>query len=93
MKAANSNSRFSKKSFAGMLCLLIEAARHDFNEESLENFLYRTCVNEQRRKKLCEAYINNKITIQSRLELTGNNPPHIIDVDWHLDYCVKVIDQ
>ncbi|XP_031837740.1 COMM domain-containing protein 3 [Nomia melanderi] len=90
VKAADSKAILTKKIFADVLCLFVEAAQHDLDEESLKNLLHQTCTNEQRRKKLCEAYINNKKTIQSRLELIGNNPPHIIDVDWHLDYRVKL---
>ncbi|XP_043264409.1 COMM domain-containing protein 3-like [Colletes gigas] len=89
-KAADSKPVLAKKIFADMLCLFVEAARHDFDEEKLSNFLCQTCIDEQRKKKLCEAYVNNKKTIQSQLELTGNNPPHVIDVDWHLDYRIKL---
>ncbi|XP_054009507.1 COMM domain-containing protein 3-like [Hylaeus anthracinus] len=89
-KATDSKPVLAKKIFADMLCLFVEAARHDFDEEKLRNFLYQAHVDEERKKKLCEAYINNKKTIQSRLELIGNNPPHIVDVDWHLDYRVKL---
>lgn len=93
IKAADSKPTLTKKMFADLVCLFVEAARHDLDEESLRNFLCQACVDEQRRKKLCEVYINNKTTIQSRLELIGSNPPHIIDVDWRLDYRVKVIDR
>lgn len=90
IKAADSKPTLTKKMFADLVCLFVEAARHDLDEESLRNFLCQACVDEQRRKKLCEVYINNKTTIQSRLELIGSNPPHIIDVDWRLDYRVKL---
>lgn len=76
-----------------MVCLLLEATRHDLDEESLRSFLNLVYIGEKRITKLCEVYINNKKAIQSQLELIGNNPPHIIDIDWHLDYCVKVIDR
>ncbi|KZC09358.1 PREDICTED: COMM domain-containing protein 3-like [Dufourea novaeangliae] len=90
VKAADTKAILTKKIFADILCLFVEAARHDLDEESLKNFLCQACNNEQRRKKLCETYINNKKIIQSRLELISNNPPHIVDVDWHLDYRVKL---
>lgn len=76
-----------------MMCLFVEAARHDLDEESLRNFLCRASVDEERTKKLCEAYSSKKKTIRSRLEAIGNNPRHIVDVDWRLDYRVKVIDR
>ncbi|XP_076652856.1 COMM domain-containing protein 3 isoform X3 [Halictus rubicundus] len=90
VKAVDSKVILTKKIFADMLCLFVKAAQHDLDEESLKNLLYQMCSNEQRRKKLCEAYISNKKTIQSRLESISSNLPHIVDVDWHLDYRVKL---
>lgn len=93
VKAANLKPILTKKIVADTACLFIEAARHDLDEENLKNFLCQICSDEQRIKKLCERYVNNKATIQCQLESIGNTPPHIVDVDWHLDYCVKVIDR
>ena len=90
IKAADSKASSEKKIFADIMCLFVEAARHDLDEESLRNFLCRTSVDEERTKKLCEVYSSKKKTIHSRLELIGNNPRHIVDVDWRLDYRVKL---
>ncbi|KOC66764.1 COMM domain-containing protein 3 [Habropoda laboriosa] len=90
IKTVDSKPILTKKIFADMVCLLVEAARYDLDEESLRNFLNLLYIDEKRTNKLCEVYINNKTAIQSQLELIGSNPPHIIDVDWHLDYCVKL---
>ncbi|XP_078044333.1 COMM domain-containing protein 3 [Augochlora pura] len=90
IKSADSKAILTKKIFTDVICLFVEAAQHDLDEESLKNLLCQTCTNEQRRNKLCEAYINNKKTIQSQLESISSNPPHIVDVDWHLDYRVKL---
>lgn len=89
-KAANLKPILAKKIVADTACLFVEAARHDLDEESLKTFLNQASGDEQRMKKLCEKYVNNKKMIQSQLESIGNNPPHIVDVDWHLDYCVKL---
>lgn len=93
IKTSDAKPILTKKVFADVVCLLIEATRHDLDEESLRSFLNLVYIGEKRITKLCEVYINNKKAIQSQLELIGNNPPHIIDIDWHLDYCVKVIDR
>ncbi|XP_029041834.2 COMM domain-containing protein 3-like [Osmia bicornis bicornis] len=90
VKAANLKPILTKKIVADTACLFIEAARHDLDEENLKTFLCQISSDEQRIKKLCERYVNNKTTIQCHLESIGNNPPHIVDVDWHLDYCVKL---
>ncbi|XP_029170859.1 COMM domain-containing protein 3 isoform X2 [Nylanderia fulva] len=67
-----------------------KAARHDYDEESLKIFLHNEHINGQRIEKLCSIYINNKQDIQTQLELTGDNIPHIVDVDWRLHHCVKI---
>ena len=90
IKAADSKANSEKKILADMMCLFVEAARHDLDEESLRNFLCRASIDEDRSKKLCEAYGGKKKTIQSRLESIGVNPRHVVDVDWRLDYRVKL---
>ncbi|KAK9304259.1 hypothetical protein QLX08_004260 [Tetragonisca angustula] len=90
IKKSDSKPVLTRKVFTDVVCLLIEAARHDLDEESLRNFLNLVYIDEKRVTKLSEVYINNKTAIQSQLELIGNNPSHIIDIDWHLDYCVKL---
>ncbi|XP_017892270.1 COMM domain-containing protein 3-like isoform X2 [Ceratina calcarata] len=89
-KISDAKPILTKKVFTDVACLLIEAARHNLDEESLNNVLNSIHTDEKRIKKLCEIYVQNKTAIQSQLELIGNNPPHIIDVDWHLDHCVKL---
>lgn len=75
---------------ANISCLFIEAARHDYDEEKLNIFLANEHINGERIKKLCNIYINNKQDIQAQLQLTGDNISHMIDVNWHLDHCIKV---
>ncbi|XP_076750603.1 COMM domain-containing protein 3 [Xylocopa sonorina] len=90
IKTSDSKPILTKKIFADVVCLLVEATRQNLDEENLKNFLNFIHIDETRSKKLCEVYCHNKAAIQSQLELIGNNPPHIVDIDWHLDYCVKL---
>lgn len=85
-----SKSDLIKTAIANISCLFIEAARHDYDEESLKIFLHNEHISGQRIEKLCSTYINNKQDIQTQLELTGNSIPHIVDIDWRLYHCVKV---
>ncbi|RLU16584.1 hypothetical protein DMN91_010652 [Ooceraea biroi] len=79
-----------KAAVANISCLFVEAARHDYDEESLRIFLQDEHISGQRTEKLCNAYANSKLDIQTQLELTGDNVPHIVDIDWRLHHCVKV---
>lgn len=85
-----SKSDLVKAAVASISCLFIEAARHDYDEETLKIFLYNEHIKGQRIEKLCNTYMNSKQDIQTQLELTGDSIPHIVDVDWRLHHCVKV---
>lgn len=83
-------SDLMKAAVANISCLFIEAARYDYDEKRLRIFLHNEHIKGQRVEKLCSTYMNNKQDIQTWLELTGNNIPHIVDIDWRLHHCVKV---
>ncbi|XP_071575664.1 COMM domain-containing protein 3 isoform X1 [Temnothorax nylanderi] len=85
-----SKSDLIKAAFANISCLFVEAARHDYDEESLKHFLHNEHINGQRIETLCSRYMNNKENIQTQLELTGNNLPHVVDIDWRLHHCVRM---
>lgn len=85
-----SKSDLVKSAVVNISCLFIEAARHDYDEESLKNFLHNEYINGQRIEKLCGTYIRNKQDIQTQLELIGDSVPHVVDTDWRLHHCVKV---
>ncbi|XP_011642352.1 COMM domain-containing protein 3 isoform X1 [Pogonomyrmex barbatus] len=85
-----SKSELIKIAIANISCLFIEAARYDYDEESLKHFLHNEHINGQRIEKLCNTYINNKQDIQTQLELIGDSFPHIVDIDWRLHHCVKI---
>lgn len=70
--------------------LLIETARHDTSSEELNSLLRSTSLNKNYIDKICQFYENHKEQLQETLEAIGNGLPHIIDVDWRLDYCIKV---
>lgn len=70
--------------------MLIEAARHDTSSEELNTLLCGTTLNKTLIDKFCELYANHKGALQESLESIGNGLPHIIDVNWQLDYCIKV---
>lgn len=86
----SSKSDLIKAAVANVSCLFVEAARHDYDEESLKHFLHNEHINGQRIETLCSTYMNNKQNIQTQLELTGSSLPHVVDTDWRLHHCVKI---
>jgi hypothetical protein len=88
----NSKGDAVKESYAALLCLLIEAARHDADPDTLSITLLQDYnFSAQRNEKLIKMYRQHKTKLQAALSHIGTHPPHIIDASWTLDYCVKVI--
>jgi hypothetical protein len=80
-----------KESYAALLSVLIEAARHDIHPDALSNTLLQDYnFGVQRNDKLIGMYRQYKMRLQAALSHIGTHPPHIIDASWTLDYCIKV---
>lgn len=80
-----------KESYAALLSVLIEAARHDVHPDALSIILLQDYnFGAQRNDKLIGIYRQYKARFQAALSHIGTHPPHIIDASWTLDYCIKV---
>ncbi|KAJ8680354.1 hypothetical protein QAD02_016141 [Eretmocerus hayati] len=78
-----------KIAFAELLKLLIESARNDIEIEELNLLLTCTNLSQNYIEKFCESYASCKEELVETLESIGDDLPHIVDVDWQLDYCIK----
>lgn len=87
----NSKGDAIKECYAALLSLLVEAARHDTDPDTLSvTLLQNYNFSAQRCEKLVGIYRQHKTKLQAALSNVGTHPPHIIDASWTLDYCVKV---
>lgn len=87
----NSKGDAIKECYAAILSLLVEAARHDTDPDTLSvTLLQNYNFSAQRSEKLVGTYRQHKTKLQAALSHIGTHPPHIIDASWTLDYCVKV---
>lgn len=87
----NSKGDAIKECYAAVLSLLVEAARHDTDPDTLSvTLLQNYNFSAQRSEKLVGIYRQHKTKLQAALSHIGTHPPHIIDASWTLDYCVKV---
>jgi polycomb group RING finger protein 4 len=86
----NSKGDAIKECFAAVLSLLVEAARHDTDPDTLSvTLLQNYNFSSQRSEKLVGIYRQHKTKLQAALSHIGTHPPHITDASWTLDYCVK----
>ena len=79
-----------RSAYSTIVRLLVEAARNNTSSEELNSLLRFSTLSQNLIEKFCQIYKDHKESIQDNLESIGNTLPHIIDVDWRLDYCIKV---
>lgn len=76
-----------------MLTINSEFGRHDLTKEDVKTFLTNDCnVNSSRSTIYSEMYDKNKQPLQIILGNIGTHLPHLTEVQWKIDYIVKVIE-
>lgn len=78
-----------KEAYSGVLALLLEAAKFDAETATLSAILEECKFTQDRIDILLQLYQEKKLFIQILLGNIGTSPPHIVDVDWRLDYHIK----
>ncbi|XP_043472231.1 COMM domain-containing protein 3-like [Leptopilina heterotoma] len=78
-----------KSAYSGLTSLFVEAGRQHFDKEKLSATLKDSQLNAQQINKICEAYDVNREQFQRKLQVIGGGLPHLVDVNWKLDYCIK----
>ncbi|XP_012276828.1 COMM domain-containing protein 3 [Orussus abietinus] len=78
-----------KGAFADITSLLVEAARHNCNDTELSDFLSASNIEGPKAERIRSFYTTHLNGIKEKLERIGHGLPHVVDVDWRLDYCIK----
>jgi len=79
-----------KQSFAALVSFLLEGAKQNYDPVQMKGVLEEQEVVEQRREYIVKLYGDTKSTIREVLSsFTGFGFPHVVDVDWRLDYFMK----
>lgn len=77
---------FKKQTIPAFMTLFIESAKTDTSSEQLGLILDDCELTSHRKAIILEMYASSKQRIRARLTKIGTTPPHIVDVDWRLDY-------
>lgn len=78
-----------KEVYASIVSTIIEAAKQDVEPASLSSLLEECKFTSERINVFNTVFQDRKSLIQILLGNIGTSPPHIVDVDWRLDYYIK----
>ncbi|KAL1123360.1 hypothetical protein AAG570_002445, partial [Ranatra chinensis] len=78
-----------KECYASLICLFIESIRNDVDLESLTTLLKQCKFDGERLESIIGLYNAHKLTIQKSLKQIVSDPPHVLDIRWRLNFCVK----
>jgi len=78
-----------KESYSALVTLVTEAAKHDLEPSSISPVLEECKFSNDRIDAFNKVYSSKKSLMQILLNSVGSSPPHIVDVDWRLDYYIK----
>ncbi|XP_050418042.1 COMM domain-containing protein 3 [Patella vulgata] len=78
-----------KSAYSGLVTLITEATKWDAEPSSIGAVLEECKFTIDRINSFNNIYLAKKPLIQILLGSIGKSPPHIVDVDWRLDYYIK----
>ncbi|XP_054269141.1 COMM domain-containing protein 3-like [Macrosteles quadrilineatus] len=78
-----------KESFASLLILMVESARHNLDVNGLTTTLENYNLNLSRLQRILDLYQAYGSKLQLSLRNVGTSLPRILDIKWRLDLCIK----
>ncbi|XP_025094680.1 COMM domain-containing protein 3-like [Pomacea canaliculata] len=78
-----------KSAYSGIVSLVLEAAKQDADADGISPVLEECKFTADRIKTFNDIFLSQKTALQILLGSIGTSHPHIVDVDWRLDYYIK----
>jgi len=78
-----------KQAYAGLVTMILEAVKVDCDSSSISSVLEDCKWSSDRIEYLSKHFLDCKPDLEALLARTGSSFPHIVDVDWRLDYYIK----
>ncbi|KAK7110527.1 COMM domain-containing protein 3-like [Littorina saxatilis] len=78
-----------KAAYSGVVALVLEAVKHDADANGISHFLEECKFTPDRIQSFNNIFLTQKPSMQILLGSVGSCRPHIVDVDWRLDYYIK----
>jgi hypothetical protein len=77
---------------AALSYVIYEGAKLNYKALELGNVLEEDVVKQDRVKYICEGFEGKKSNLRNAMNQSSFHFPHLIDLDWRLDYIVKTSD-
>ncbi|XP_022785890.1 myosin-9-like isoform X2 [Stylophora pistillata] len=78
-----------KQVYAGLVTMILEAIKMDCDSSSLSSVLEDCKWGTDRIEYFTKQFLDYKPNLEALLARTGSSFPHVVDVDWRLDYYIK----
>lgn len=78
-----------KQAYAGLVTMILEAVKMDCDSPSISSLLEDCKWGSDRIDYFSKHFLECKPELEALLARTGSSFPHIVDVDWRLDYYIK----
>ncbi|XP_028825929.1 COMM domain-containing protein 3 [Denticeps clupeoides] len=74
---------------AAAATVILEAAKQNADRSTISSCLEEFKFDAGRTDLFCDSYQKHKKAVENLLAGIGGSPPHITDVSWRLEYCIK----
>nr|CAB3232808.1 COMM domain-containing protein 3-like [Phallusia mammillata] len=85
----NTNLSVAKQCHGSVTVLMLEAAKHDLQEEQLGMILDDCGLPQKQKEAFAFSYNHYKEDLRDKLSKVGRHAPNLVDVEWRLDYNLK----
>ncbi|KAJ7371929.1 COMM domain containing 3 [Desmophyllum pertusum] len=78
-----------KQVYAGLVTMILEAVKMDCDSSIISSVLEDCKWGSDRIEYFTKHFLDWKPDLEALLARTGSSFPHVVDVDWRLDYYIK----
>eukprot|EP00041_Stephanoeca_diplocostata_P005227 m.58356 g.58356 ORF g.58356 m.58356 type:complete len:200 (+) comp15644_c0_seq1:257-856(+) len=85
----NADKSVVKAAYGAVVTAVLEAAKENVDADNFNGFLEENGLGTSQAKIIVDKYRANQSNLRVLLRRTGSGLPHIVDVDWKLEYFMK----
>ncbi|XP_020892259.1 COMM domain-containing protein 3 [Exaiptasia diaphana] len=78
-----------KQMYTSLVTLVLESVKIDCDNATMSSTLEDSKWSTDRIEYFSKVYEEKKLEVEAMLSSTGSSHPHVVDVDWRLDYYIK----